>query len=166
MWETEWALIWIAGWITMAGILNYFSISWEWLIIMSVMLVLDFVFWIIDAKVRWETIESHKCQQWLVKKMTRRVLPFLIAWWLKWTWMDWIAELVAVIVWMIVFSELYSIIWHIYSINYKEKLPELDSFKLLLNWIVKIIKTLINKESWVMKEDNLPSNKTKDEKKE
>lgn len=166
MWETEWALIWIAGWITMAGILNYFSISWEWLIIMSVMLVLDFVFWIIDAKVRWETIESHKCQQWLVKKMTRRVLPFLIAWWLKRTWMDWIAELVAVIVWMIVFSELYSIIWHIYSINYKEKLPELDSFKLLLNWIVKIIKTFINKESWVMKEDNLPSNKTKDEKKE
>ena len=48
---------------------------------------------------------------------------------------------------MIVFSELYSIIWHIYSINYKEELPEIDAFKMLLNSIVKIIKNLINKKN-------------------
>jgi len=46
---------------------------------------------------------------------------------------------------MIVFSELYSIIGHIYSINYKEELPELDSIKLLLNWIAKLLKGLVNK---------------------
>lgn len=109
------------------------------------MLVLDMIFWLISAKARWETIQSKLLQQWLMKKMTRWLLPFIVALWLKWTWLPWIENLIHVIVWMIVFSELYSIIGHIYSINYKEELPECDSFKILLNSIVKIIKNLINK---------------------
>lgn len=48
---------------------------------------------------------------------------------------------------MIVFSELYSIIWHIYSINYKEELPEVDAFKMLLNSVVKILKNLIKSKN-------------------
>lgn len=47
---------------------------------------------------------------------------------------------------MIIFSELYSIIGHIYSINYKEELPEVDAFKMLLNGLVKFLKNLINKK--------------------
>ena len=61
--------------------------------------------------------------------------------------MPWIEALITAIVWMIVFSELYSIIWHIYSINYKEELPEVDAFKMLLNSLVKILKNLINKKN-------------------
>lgn len=163
MWEAEWALRWIAWGITMAWILDYFSISWEWLIIMSVMLFIDFIFWIIDAKVRWEQIESSKWQQGLVRKASRWILPFITAGWLKRTWMWWIWELVSVIVWMIIFSELYSIIWHIYSINYKEQLPELDSFKMLLNWVIKLIKTLIWKESAIMEDSDISTKKDKDE---
>lgn len=45
-----------------------------------------------------------------------------------------------VIVGMIVFSELYSIIGHIYSINYGQELPETDAFKMLLERLVKLIK--------------------------
>ncbi len=145
MTEWEWALIWIAWGLGVAEILNYFWISGEWLIIMSVMLVLDFLFWLISAKARGEKIESRKCQVWLIKKMSRRLLPFIVAWWLKWTWMPWIEALTTAIVGMIVFSELYSIIGHIYCINYKEELPEIDAFKMLLNSIVKVIKNLINK---------------------
>ena len=147
MTETEWALIWIFWWLSVAWILEYFAISWEWLIILTAMLILDLVFWLISAKSRWEKIESKKLQQWLMKKMTRRLLPFIVALWLKRTWMPWIEWLITVIVWMIVFSELYSIIWHIYSINYKEELPEVDAFKMLLNSLSKIIKNLINKKN-------------------
>ena len=57
-----------------------------------------------------------------------------------------VTELVHVIVGMIVFSELYSIIGHIYSINYKEELPEVDAFKMLLNGLIKMLKNLINKK--------------------
>lgn len=146
MTETEWALIWIAWWLSVAWILDYFSISQEWLIIMTSMLVLDLIFWLLSAKSRWERIESKKLQQWLMKKMTRRLLPFIVALWLKRTWLPWIENLIQVIVWMIIFSELYSIIGHIYSINYKEELPEVDAFKMLLNGLVKFLKNLINKK--------------------
>ena len=57
-----------------------------------------------------------------------------------------VTQLVHVIVGMIVFSELYSIIGHIYSINYKEQLPEVDAFKMLLNGLIKMLKNLINKK--------------------
>lgn len=143
----EWALLWIVWGLWIASILEYFSISWEGLIIMTVMLLLDFFFGIISAKSRWEKIESKKRQHWLVKKACRRVLPFIVAWGLKWTGMPWIEFLTQTIVWMIVFSELYSIIGHIYSINYGEELPEVDAFKMLLNSLVKILKNLINKKN-------------------
>lgn len=145
MTEAQWLAVWIFWWLTVAWILKYFAISWEWLTIMTAMLVLDLIFWLLSAKARWESIQSKKLQQWLIKKMTRRLLPFIVALWLKRTWMWWIESLITAIVWMIVFSELYSIIWHIYSINYKEELPEVDAFKMLLNSIVKIIRKVINK---------------------
>lgn len=155
MWETEWALIGLVGGLSVAGILEYFSISKEWLLVMSIMLIIDFIFWIVAAKVRGETIESKKWQEGLVRKVSRWVIPFIVAWWLKRTWMGWIEELNLAILWMIVFSELYSVIGHIYSINYKEELPELDSIKILLNWIAKLLKGLINKTEWeITKEED------------
>ena len=147
MTETEWALIGIAWWLWVAEILAYFWISQEGLIIMSVMLVLDFLFGIVSAKARGEKIESRKCQIGLIKKLSRWLLPFIVAGGLKRTGMPGIEALTTVIVGMIVFSELYSIIGHIYSINYKEELPEVDAFKMLLNSLVKLLKNIINKEN-------------------
>ena len=145
--ETEWAIVWILWWIGISEILNYFHMSWEWLIIMTTMLVLDLIFWLLSAKSRWQQIESKRLQEWLMKKMTRRLLPFIVVLWLKRTWFAWIDWLVKVVMWMIIFSELYSIIWHIYSINYKEELPEIDAFKMLLNSITKMLKKLINQKN-------------------
>lgn len=145
--ETEWAIVWILWWIGISEILNYFSMSSEWLIIMTTMLVLDLIFWLLSAKSRWQQIESKRLQEWLMKKMTRRLLPFIVVLWLKRTWFAWIDWLVKVVMWMIIFSELYSIIWHIYSINYKEELPEIDAFKMLLNSITKMLKKLINQKN-------------------
>lgn len=158
MWETEWALIWLAGGLSVAGILDYFSINEEWLLVMSIMLVADFIFGIIAAKVRGEKIESKKRQEGLIRKLSRWVIPFAVAWWLKRTWMGGIEELNIAILWMIIFSELYSIIWHIYSINYHEELPELDSFKLLLNGIAKLLKWMVNKTNKQIDEDEEEKN--------
>lgn len=145
MTQTEWVLVWIIWWLGMAEILEYFGMTKEGLIVMSAMLVLDFLFWLVDAKARGEKIESSKRQTWLIKKVVRWLLPFIVAWGLKWTGMP-VDALVSAIVGMIVFSELYSIIGHIYWINYKEKLPEVDAFKMLLNGLVKILKNLISKK--------------------
>lgn len=140
MTQAEWVVINIAGGVTLATILDYFSMSWEWVIIMTVMLVLDFIFWLLSAKSRGEAIESKKWQHWLVKKLTRWLLPFIVVAWLKRTGMWWIEELVKVIVGMIVFSELYSIIGHIYSINYWKEFPEADAFAYLLERLSELIR--------------------------
>lgn len=163
MWETEWALVGIIGGLSVASMLEYFSISSEGLIVMSAMLVIDFVFWIIAAKARGETIESRKMQLGLIRKLSRWVIPFVVAWGLKWTWMWGIEELVVAIMWMIIFSELYSVIRHIFSLNYKEELPELDSFKLLLNWIAKLLKSLVNKNGQVILPKDVEEEKTEEE---
>ncbi len=144
MTEAEWVVINIAGGVTLATILDYFSMSWEWVIIMTVMLVLDFIFGLLSAKSRWEKIESKIWEHGLMKKISRWLLPFIVVAWLKRTWMWWIEELVKVVIGMIVFSELYSIIWHIYSINYWQELTEVDSFKMLLERILKLIKWKID----------------------
>lgn len=81
------------------------------------------------------------------------MLPFIVVAWLKRTGMWWIEELVKVIVGMIVFSELYSIIGHIYSINYGKELGELDAFKMLLERLEKFIKGLINKQNLDSKDE-------------
>lgn len=140
MTEAEWVVINILWGITLAEILDYFSMSWEWVLIMTIMLVLDFIFWLLSAKSRWEKIESKKWERGLIKKVCRWLLPFIVVAWLKRTGMWGIEEMVKVVMGMIVFSELYSIIGHIYSINYWEELPESDAFKLLLEWLTKLIK--------------------------
>lgn len=140
MTEAEWVAINILWGITLAEILDYFSMSWEWVLIMTIMLVLDFIFWLLSAKSRWEKIESRIWQHGLMKKISRWLLPFIVVAGLKRTGMWGIEELVKVVMGMIVFSELYSIIWHIYSINYWKELAEIDSFKMLLERILKLIK--------------------------
>lgn len=86
------------------------------------------------------------------------MLPFIVVAWLKRTGMWGIDELVKVIMWMIVFSELYSIIWHIYSINYWKELAELDAFKLLLEWLEKLIKWKVDETLPPKKEDEWKEN--------
>ena len=138
-----------------AGILDYFQIDWQGLIIMTVFLVLDFLFWLASAKARWEKIESQKAQKGLVKKMTRRVLPFIVAWGIAWLELPWLHWLITTIMGIIIFSELYSIIGHIYAINYWEQLPEMDAFKILMGklseWLRAITK---NKIDTLPKEDS------------
>lgn len=164
MTETEWLFTWLLWWIWVAWILDYFWIVHDWFIIMSVMLFIDWWFWIASAYVLWEKIESRTMRLWLVKKCTRRLLPFIVAWALKRTWFP-VDKLITAILWIIVFSEAYSVIWHIYSINTKEKLPEIDAFKMLIWKLSWLFKWLINQNAWQI-DNNDSSDKEQNENKE
>lgn len=143
MTQTEWLFTWLLWGLGVAWILDYFWIVHDWFVIMSIMLVIDWLFWIASAYVLWDKIESKTMWLWLVKKCTRWILPFLIAWALKWTWFP-VEWLITCIIWIIVFSEAYSVIGHIYSINTKERLPEIDAFKMLLWKLANLFKKLID----------------------
>ena len=152
---TEWeaVAINIAWWITLWAILEYFGMSQETLIILTVMLVLDWLFWVIDAYIQ-ENLQSKLMVTGLIKKMTRWCLPFIVIAVIRWAGFDNVDLISTALLSILIVAEGYSIVGHIYSINYKEQLPELDALKALFEWIAKLFRGKI--------EDSLP-NKTEDE---
>lgn len=154
--EATWMAANIAWGITLATILEYFGIWWETLIILSVMLLLDWIFWVVDAYLQG-TLESKLMVRWLIKKLTRWCFPFIVIWILRWAWFE-SSELIATaMLSILIVAEWYSVIGHIYSINYKQTLPEIDALKMLFEWISKLFR-------WKV-EDTLKEEK-KEEKKE
>lgn len=150
MTETEWAIMNVAGGISLGVMLDYFWMSAETLIILTVMLVLDWVFWVTNAYLQ-ETLQSKIMVNWLIKKLTRWCIPFIVIAVLRWAGFDNIDLISTSILSILIVAEWYSIIWHIYSINYKEQLPEIDALKLLLQWISELFKWKIDKkdkEKW------------------
>lgn len=137
--EVEWVAVNLAGWLTLGVILEYFGIWGETLIILSAMLLLDWVFWVIDAYMQ-ETLESKLMVRWLVKKLTRWCFPFIVIWVLRWAWFDSTELITTAMLSILIVAEWYSVIGHIYSINYKQQLPEIDALKMLFEWISKIFK--------------------------
>lgn len=143
MWEvsTGGTIASIAWGVWLAAILEYFQVSSEVLIILSVLLALDYVFWVIDAYLKDKTqVTSAKMRRWLLKKMTRWMLPLVVIAILRWVW-AWDLELASTVIFSIlIITEGYSIIWHFFSINTGKELPEIDAFEMLIQFIVKLIK--------------------------
>lgn len=141
MWETNaiWAVGNILGGLTLTAALEYFWMSSETLIILTVMLVLDWLFWMANAYIQWN-LQSKLMWMWLFKKLTRWCFPFIVIAVLRGAWFDNIDIISTAILSIIIVAEWYSVIGHIYSINYKEQLPEIDALKMLFQWVWKIFK--------------------------
>lgn len=136
----EWVFINIAWGISLWVILEYFWMSQETLIILTVMLFLDRVFGVINAYIQG-TLKSKLMVTGLVKKLTRRMLPFIVIAIMRWAGFDKIDLIATCILSILIVAEGYSVIWHIYSINYWKQLAEIDALKLLIEWIAKLLKS-------------------------
>ena len=156
MTQAEWFAINIAGGISLGMALEYFWMTQETLIILTVMLLLDWIFWVIDAYMQWN-LQSKLMVNGLVKKLTRRCLPFITIAVLRGAGFDKVDLVSTVLLSILIVAEWYSVIWHIYSINYWEQLAEIDALKALFQWLSKIFKAKI--------EEDLSHKDTKDEKK-
>lgn len=143
MTETEWIILNIAGGISLWAILDYFWMGQETLIILTVMLLLDWIFWVINAYIQG-TLQSKLMVNWLVKKLTRWCLPFIVIAVMRWAGFSQVELVATVMLSIIIVAEWYSVIGHIYSINYKENLPEIDALKLLFQWIAKLFKSKVD----------------------
>ena len=131
----------VAGGFWLAAALEYFWISWEVLAILSVLLALDYVFGVLDAYLLDRTsVTSTKMRRGLAKKLTRWVLPMIVIIILKWVWANDIELASTIIFSILIITEWYSIIGHIYSINTWEELPEIDALKLLFEFIADLLK--------------------------
>lgn len=139
--QLSWAIVSVAWWFWLAEALTYFWINWEVLLILSILLALDYIFWVANAYITDRlSVTSTKMRRWLAKKLTRRCLPLIVILILKWLWV-WEMEMATTVVFSIlIVTEWYSIIWHIYSINTWKKLPEIDAFEMLINFVADLIK--------------------------
>ena len=76
----------------------------------------------------------------LVKKLTRRLLPFIVIAIVRGAGFENVNLISTALLSILIVAEGYSVIGHIYSINYKEQLPEIDAMKALFEWISKLLK--------------------------
>lgn len=139
----EWVAVNILWGISLGVVLEYFWMSQETLIILTIMLFLDRAFGVTNAYIQG-TLESKLMVTGLVKKLTRWMLPFIVIAIMRWAGFEKVDLVATVILSILIVAEGYSVIWHIYSINYKEQLPEIDALKQLLWWIAKLFKSKID----------------------
>lgn len=130
----------VAGWITFWSILAYFWLEAQALMTLSIFLAVDIIFWLLDSYFVTKDTSSKKLVEWLARKAWRRALPFILIAALKWVGYDWIDTISTIVMTVLILSEWYSIIWHIYALNYKEKLPEIDCLKRLFWMIADLFK--------------------------
>ena len=153
MTEAEWFAFNIAWGVWLGVMLEYFWMTQETLIILTVMLLLDWIFWVTNAYIQG-TLQSKLMVTWLVKKLTRWMLPFIVIAVLRWAGFEKVDLISTTLLSILIVAEWYSVIGHIYSINYKQSLPEIDALKMLFEWIGKLFKwklddlTPKDKESW------------------
>lgn len=153
MTEAEWFAFNIAWGVGLGVMLEYFWMTQETLIILTVMLLLDWIFWVTNAYIQG-TLQSKLMVTWLVKKLTRWLLPFIVIAVLRWAGFEKVDLISTTLLSILIVAEWYSVIGHIYSINYKQTLPEIDALKMLFEWIGKLFKwklddlTPKDKDSW------------------
>ena len=153
MTEAEWFAFNIAWGVGLGVMLEYFWMTQETLIILTVMLLLDWIFWVTNAYIQG-TLQSKLMVTWLVKKLTRWLLPFIVIAVLRWAGFEKVDLISTTLLSILIVAEWYSVIGHIYSINYKQSLPEIDALKMLFEWIGKLFKwklddlTPKDKDSW------------------
>ena len=143
--STWWLIADIAWWITFWSILAYFWLEAQALMTLSIFLGLDIIFWLLDSYFVTKDTSSKKLVEWLAKKAWRWSLPFILIAALKWVGYEWIDPIATIVMTTLILSEWYSIIWHIYSLNYKEKLPEIDCLKYIMQKISELFKWELNK---------------------
>ena len=156
---TEWEAVAInlAGWVSLGVILEYFGMTQETLIILTSMLLLDRVFGVVNAYIQGN-LESKLMVTGLVKKLTRRMLPFIVIAIIRGSGFENIDLIANIILGILIVAEGYSVIWHIYSINYKKQLDEIDALKLLMEWIARLLKSKIDETLPPKNEDQWKKN--------
>lgn len=146
--STTGAVASVAWWLTLAWALEYFHLSWEVTAIFAALLVLDFIFWISDAYIEdKQQVTSEKMWKGLAKKLSKLMLPLIVVLTLKWIGFENLEMVVTTIFSILIITEGYSIVWHIYCINTGKHVSEIDAFSYLLDFILNIFKAkLPNKD--------------------
>lgn len=137
--KTTWYL-----WSTL--LFSYLNIEWTQVLILTVLMIIDFIFWVIrQYTVNKKEITSHKAWLWVFKKWSTLMLILSIALVFKWIDLDW-SDYIQWMLWIFIMAEGYSICRSVYTIRTGETLPEYDVISLIIRKMWDFIISLINKK--------------------
>lgn len=88
------------------------------------------------------------------------MLPFIVIAVMRWAGFENVDFISTALLSILIVAEGYSVIGHIYSINYKEQLPEIDAMKALFEWISKLLKWKVDETLPPKKEDEWKDDET------
>jgi len=115
--------------------------------ILAILIIVDFATWIIKSwVVSWgRSITSKKAKSWLISKLLLLLVPLMI--WLvaTWIWLDWI-DFVKTIAWLLMVSELYSIIANILAIRVWKDVFEYDAITAILKYLLRTVKKFLEEK--------------------
>ena len=145
--NTTWAIAGMFWGVSLSAILGYFWMSIEMTTILWVLLFADFILGVTRARYfNRASVTSTNMYKGLTRKITRLALPFIMIGALKWAWVSNPESLSYAIVGIIIVSEGYSCLRHIYTINTGKDLPEIDAFELILQKVLPLFSDKLGKE--------------------
>jgi phage-related holin len=123
----------------------YLWISQEAITILAILMLIDFITWLISSYRDKNTqISSTKWKRWIAKKMILLMIPLTVALMMRWIWLDW-DRIVGVTLWILIVMEWYSVLWNIYNVITWEKKPESEAVKKLLEALFWLMDGLLHK---------------------
>ena len=135
-------IIWNSFVVLFSGILAYLEISQEPFTLFALLLIIDYITGLAKAKTLGHSITSNKMKYGLISKLSLIIVPLVVAMGAKALGADSHYVLTSGM-YILILSEVYSIIGNIYSARTKEEFPEYDA----LAMIGKQIRNILIKQS-------------------
>lgn len=120
------------GYITAAILFQYLDIPTEQLAILSVLMIIDFITWVVKQyRVNPQEIKSHLAWLGVMKKVATLMSVLSVALVLKWLEI-WEWRYITSMLWIFIVSEWYSTLQNIYAIRTGKMLPEFDVISIVI----------------------------------
>ena len=150
-------IVWNTFVVLLSGMLAYLEISQEPFTLFAILLVIDYITGLWKAKTLEHSITSNKMKYGLISKLSLIIVPIVIDIGAKATGGDSHYILLAGM-WILVISEVYSIIGNIYSTRTKQEFPEYDALATIGKYIRNFLMSKNVASCPIIKEDERERN--------
>ncbi len=123
-------IVWNTFVVLFSGVLAYLEISQEPFTLFALLLIIDYITGLTKAKTLGQTITSNKMKYGLISKLSLIIVPLVVAIGAKALGAD-SHYILSSGMYILILSEVYSIIGNIYSTRTKEEFPEYDALAMI-----------------------------------
>jgi len=143
-------LVFLAGMVTftlghLSHLLNYIDLSPLAISMFSVLILIDYFTGIRKSKVLGENISSHKMKYGILSKVYLLIVPLSFAFAGKASPFD-LSFVISTSLFLLVLSEMYSILGNVYTVRTGEELPEWEVLSIMAKNIRKLEMNFFSKE--------------------